>query len=365
MSKTLTPPRISLPKFSHSQVIFSPRLSKTKKSIPLPPGIFNQKRKQELSQEQYMSRLTEELDKLDAPNLSREERFKLHQHMLDKIIDRFEVQSLVFTKIKQGYEGVMDKLRQESPKPIQTNQNLGDDNGNLQIEIKKLQDKIVNKREKYKTLITSLKHLITDITSENEGHVKEIENYKDLNSNLEIKKLNAEANLADLNSRYNKKLKKYDKALQEQRQSEDGLNKLEVEIKGQIVIINELISNCSSQTDESIVMEQEIKDLDAKIVEFTEKENQLNQKIKEREDYTVELQNEVDSFNDKFQEIRNFDDNLKTQLYVVAKSLRIHNKIISKADNVHDLLELCINKRRDINLRNESNLSGAEEAADS
>ncbi|EAY15243.1 hypothetical protein TVAG_393860 [Trichomonas vaginalis G3] len=351
-------PRLYLSKPSKSQVIFVPNLLKTKRSIPLTSSEFNLHPKQELSQEQFISKLTEQLDEADSHNLTQEERFKVHQNFFNKLIDRFEVKNKPFTKIKQGYEAILNSLREQGTKTITVNNETQEYDDNFKDEIKNLQEKLVTKREKYKTLLASLNKLIADISSENQTHMRDIDTYKDANANLEIRKLNAEATYADLKARYQKKLAKYDKTLKYQRDATDKTKSLEVEIANQINNLAFLISDCENTNHEIGNIDVEVENINSQISQTDEEYKKLSRTIEEKEEYAKQLENEITELNDQIQNSRSFDENLMSQLYPVAKSLRLAARSISKMNNPTELLELCINKFREI--ENENNEDPAE-----
>ena len=168
------------------------------------------KPKKEISQLKFIQNLTAQLDKDISFAKNDRSIYLLHQNVFDKIIRRFAVKSEAFTRVKNGYEQVIERLQgferqreiEMSTKSLSTS---------MQAEVILLQEKIRTKRENLNKLNFDLDNLIEDLTTENTHHIKEIERLKEDNSEIHMKNLDAEATYVELKGIYDKKSANYTK----------------------------------------------------------------------------------------------------------------------------------------------------------
>ena len=301
--------------------------------------------KEELSQEKFVEQLTNDLDKALSSAAGQKEIFRLHQEAFAKLITRFELKNKAFTKVKSGYEEIMEKLQQIQKQNMVYQMSMRNISSSVQSEVLALQAKIQMKRQNLQDLLTNLDNLISDITEENENHTKDIEKLKSDNASIDMMNLDAQARFFELNSDHNKRKEKFENAKSKEivlvQKEEDIQNEIQEQKRMTDVLIKELVED--NQKYDGLV--KDVADLETEKKKLIEENENLTSKINEKTAQESLLQTQLDTLLKEIDEIRQREEKYTFDLSKIARQLHVPNKTVQNISSSYvSLLEACIQK---------------------
>ena len=303
--------------------------------------------KEELSQEKFVEQITDQLDKSISMAAGQKEIFKLHQDVFAKLISRFEMKNQAMTKVKKGYEDIIDKLQTMQKENRVYQMSMRNISSSVQNEIIALQEKIKSKRDSLNNLSATLDNLIDDLRKENAEHVKTIEKTKNENTQYDMMNLDAQANLYELSAKNQKKQQQYDST----KSNEDDLisqeEQIEKDIKDQKALTEVLIKELIDDNHTYKSLKQDVADLEAEKKALIEANNNLSSDIQKKTHEEDLLQAQLDALANEIDTIRKREDKYIFDLSKIARQMHVPNKQVQNASSSYvALLEACLPKYR-------------------
>ena len=303
--------------------------------------------KEDLSQEKFVEQLTDQLDKSISMAAGQKEIFKLHQDVFEKLSSRFEMKNQALSKVKKGYEDLMDKLQTLQKENRVYQMSMRNISSSIQTEIIALQEKIQTKRESLHNLSNTLDTLIADIQKENAEHVKNIEKTKNQNIQYDMMSLDAQANLFELSAQNQKKQEHYDNTKGDEDDLISKEQQIENNIKDQKALTEVLIKELIDDNNTYKSLKQDVADLEAEKKDLIEANNNLSSDIQKKTHEEALVQAQLDALEKEIEEIRTREDKYVFDLSKIARQMHVPNKQIQNASSSYvALLEACLPKYR-------------------